>query len=84
MSENDAWKHIEDKAGEVMGKFVEKYVKTPLKEVDLAYYDLQPVQLINTDTAISIQVGNEHFYVSRTGMQIDYEDASNDITSQEE
>ncbi len=70
---NDAWKHIEDKAGEVMGKFVEKYVKTPLKEVDETYHNLQPIHLTNADTAIMIWLGNEKFSISRTGMQIDYE-----------
>ena len=67
---DDAWQHIEEKAGEVMGKFVEKYVKTPLREVSLAHQSLQPIQIINTDKAITIQIGNEHFSVSRTGVQI--------------
>ncbi|HEY0753618.1 MAG TPA: hypothetical protein VGD98_06620 [Ktedonobacteraceae bacterium] len=75
---NDAWLHIEEKAGEVMGKFVEKYVKVPLKEVDVMYRDLQLVQIIKTNSAINIRVGNESFSISRTEPQIDYGDAEED------
>lgn len=62
---NDAWQHIEEKAGAVMGKFVEKYVRTPLKEVDSSYKNLPPIHLINTGSEISIQIGTHSFSISR-------------------
>lgn len=70
---NDAWKHLEDKAGDVMGKFIEKYVRTPLREVDMTFHNLQPLQLINTDTEILIQIGNQKISIVRTGFTLDYE-----------
>ena len=60
-----------------MGKFVEKYVRTPLREIDITYRDLNPIQLINTDTEILIRVGSQNFSISRTGFTLDYE-ATND------
>ena len=81
---NDAWLHIEEKAGEVMGKFVEKYVKIPLSEMDMTYRDLQPIQLTQTDSTISILIGDDSFSISRTGNQVDYEDAENEKGSQED
>lgn len=81
---NDAWKHIEDKAGEVMGKFVEKYIKAPLKEVDATYHDLQSIQLINAGPAINIKIGDENFSITRTGMQIDYEEGEGVMNAQDE
>lgn len=80
---DDAWLHIEEKAGEVMGKFVEKYVKIPLKEIGVTYRDLQPIQLAQTNSTINILVGNENFSISRTGTQIDYEITENEEDSQE-
>lgn len=29
----DAWKHLEDEAGDVMSKFIEKYVRRPIEEI---------------------------------------------------
>jgi hypothetical protein len=71
---NDAWKHIEEKSGNVMGKFVEKYVRTALREVDESYSSLQPIHLINTDSEIVIQVGAHSFSIPRTGIKLDYSD----------
>ena len=83
---NDAWKHIEDKAGDTMGKFVEKYVRIPLREVDTSYKSLQPISLSSTNDAISIQIGGQSLLIARDKMQVDYEETENkssDITDQE-
>lgn len=71
---NDAWEHVEEKAGNVMGKFVEKYVKVPLREVDDTYKRLQPIRLENTETAIVVQIGDNVFSISRSGTKHDYEE----------
>jgi hypothetical protein len=73
-----AWQHIEDKAGEVMGKFVEKYVRTPLREIDHTYTTLQPIHLLNKENEISIQVGSQIFSIPRTGEKIDFEEAEDE------
>ena len=41
----DGWNHILEKAGPVMGQFIEKYVRRAVQEVDRAYGGLQPIQL---------------------------------------
>ena len=62
---NDAWNHLETKAGEVMGKFVEKYVRVSLQEVSTHYNQLLPLQLVYQDDTISITVGNQSFFILR-------------------
>lgn len=62
---NDAWNHINDRAGNVMGKFVQKYVRTSLEEVDSTYTTLQPISLVNLGTTIRVQVGDLSFDLSR-------------------
>lgn len=71
---NDAWKHIEDKAGAVMGKFVEKYVRIPLKEVDANYKHLLPIRISGIGQEIFVQIGEEGFSIARDNSQIDYEE----------
>jgi len=70
---NDAWKHIEDRAGTVMGIFVEKYVRIPLKEVDSSYNHLLPIHLTNIGSEISVQIGTQTFPISRTRIAVDFE-----------
>lgn len=69
---NDAWKHIENKAGSTMGKFVEKYVRMPLREVDTSYKGLAPIRLASTETEISIQIGTQNVIILRDKTQVDY------------
>jgi len=71
---NGAWKHLENKAGAVMGKFVEKYVRTPLKEVDSSYKNLPPIHITSAESKILIQIGTQSFSVSRSGINVDYEE----------
>lgn len=74
---NEAWKHIEEKAGYVMGKFVEKYVRTPLREIDTTYTGLQSMHIVNTEAEIVVYVGSERFSIVRSGFKIDYPEADN-------
>ena len=67
---DDAWKHLEEKAGAVMGKFVEKYVRNPLREVDSGYGNLQPLYLANSGSVIEVQIGMESFSIARPGAQL--------------
>lgn len=62
---NAAWDHIVQKAGRVMGRFVEKYVRTPLREIDAAYSDLQPIQITDHGNAIMVQIGDQAFSIER-------------------
>lgn len=73
---DDAWKHIEEKAGQVMGTFVEKYVKAPLQEVEEIYKNLQPIHLTSTATEISVQVGMQVFSLSRSEANLDFMESS--------
>lgn len=68
---NDAWRHIEEKAGAVMGLFVEKYIRNPLREVDSTYTTLRPIRLTNAGTELVVQVGEESFSISRSATQAD-------------
>ena len=73
---NDAWKHVEDRAGLVMGKFVEKYVRVPLREVDRSYNHLLPIHLISTASEITTEIGHQTFTISRARTTMDYEGIS--------
>ncbi len=72
---NEAWKHIEEKAGVVMGKFVEKYVRTPLREIDRNDSSLLPIQIMTTDNEIAIRLGSQSLSISRSGTKVDYENS---------
>lgn len=72
---SEAWKHIEEKAGSVMGKFVEKYVRTPLKEIDRNYKSLPPIQLVATDDKIVVQLGSQSLSIYRSEPKVDYENS---------
>lgn len=71
-SGNDAWNHIEEKSGPVMGKFVEQYVRVPLKEVDSSYKSLAPISLKNTEKEITVQIGDQSFSIARVGIKEDF------------
>lgn len=75
---NDAWKHIEEKAGRAMGKFVEKYVRTPLREIDRSYGSLPPIQLVASESRIAVHIGTSSFSIARSGRTIEYEDERED------
>ena len=71
---------IEQKAGEVMGKFVEKYVRIPLREVNASSQNLLPIQLSSTASEISIQIGTERLLISRSGTTVNDEIGLTDET----
>lgn len=54
-----------------MGAFVEKYVRTPLREVDMTYTNLQPISLEQTTPTLEIRIGDKHFTIPRFGLQLD-------------
>jgi hypothetical protein len=58
-----------------MGKFVEKYVRTPLREVDRNYKSLPPIQLLATDDKIVAQLGSQSLSIYRSGPKVDYENS---------
>lgn len=62
---DEAWKHLEEKAGPIMGVFIEKYVRTPLREVDTKHFSLRLLRLVWTTSAIEIQLGGERFSIDR-------------------
>ena len=66
-----------------MGKFVEKYVRTALREIDNTYHDMKPVQIINTGKEITIRIGDESFSISRSGFKLDYEETDTTETDDE-
>ncbi len=84
---DEAWKHIEDKAGDTMGKFVERYVRIPLREVDSSYKNLQSISFSSAADRISIQIGGQSLLVIRDKVQVDYgesEDKSSESLEDEQ
>jgi hypothetical protein len=76
---DEAWDHIEAKAGDVMGLFVERYVRTPIKAVDEAYGNtLLPISILSKDDEIVIDIGGQVFSVSRTGPKVEADDDDDD------
>lgn len=72
---DDAWGHIESRAGSIMGRFVEQYVRTPVREIDRAYNDeLQPVSLTYGGNEIVMKIGNKTFIIERAGAPIESDD----------
>jgi hypothetical protein len=69
---NNAWKHIEDTAGTIMGNFVEKYVRVPLREVDASYKNLAHISISSKEQEIFIQIGEQSFSITRNEPQVDY------------
>jgi hypothetical protein len=72
---NEAWRHIELKAGTVMGKFVEKYVRTPLLVVQRQADYFSPIQLSVTTSGIAVTIGSKGFSIARSSRATDYEGA---------
>ncbi|MEW6229928.1 MAG: hypothetical protein AB1700_17870, partial [Bacillota bacterium] len=63
---DSAWKHIEERAGKVMGLFVNKYVREPIREVVQSQVDLQPISLSRTETEIQVTIGPTTFAIPRS------------------
>lgn len=71
----DAWKHVEEKAGAVMGKFVEAYVRVPLEQVDQYSGALLPLSVADYGHTISVQLGTEPFTIPRVRPELQIDDA---------
>lgn len=66
-----AWEYIEEAAGQVMGQFVERYVRVPLREVDIRQHNFQPIRLEQTATTIEVRIGDNRFVIPRLSPQVD-------------
>jgi len=62
---DDAWAHIEERTGENLAVFIEKYVKRPILEVTNSYTELKPIALSLDDSSITIQIGEDQQIISR-------------------
>jgi len=67
---NQAWEHIAAKAGKAMSRFVEKYIHTPLREVERCHATLLPIQLINEGNFLTVRVGDQKFALSRRASNV--------------
>lgn len=74
----EAWTHLEEKAGVVMGKFVEQYVRIPLEQVDKNAGTLLPLSIVDSGTTISVQLGTQQFTIPRVRPEEQVEDVDDD------
>ena len=74
---NDAWEHLEGLAGPTMAKFLEKYVRAPIKHLIAEAADTLPEMIVSmSSAAISIDIGGEELRIERRpgGVQDEGED----------
>jgi hypothetical protein len=63
---NDAWEKMEIEAGEIMGVFLEKYIRPPLRDMKAAEpQELDAISLSWSNGAIEIASGYERYIISR-------------------
>lgn len=63
-----AWDHMESEAGDVMGGFVEKYVREPLSQIIAASIETLPdLTLRFLGNRVSFQIGTTSWHVARVG-----------------
>ncbi|MFT4178024.1 MAG: hypothetical protein QM612_00950 [Thermomonas sp.] len=76
----DAWAHLEEEAGNVMSKFIEKYVRCPIEEISRfervvedrpgkAHLDLLPLRALYEAGRITLQLGDFTREISREEVQ---------------
>jgi len=60
---DDAWTHLEEKAGRVMSQFLERYVRGPMSRIDESFDRLLPISLEYDDSngAVHLVVGKREF-----------------------
>lgn len=65
---DQAWEHLEEKAGENLSNFIERYIKKPIDEVSTSYSDklLKPISLTCDTGRITIRIGDQNFIIERT------------------
>ncbi|MEP0365717.1 MAG: hypothetical protein ABJN36_09545 [Cyclobacteriaceae bacterium] len=62
----EAWNHMEEKAGEVISVFIEKYIKLPLLTIaDGENDDISPINLTWTSKSITISDGKSTYEINR-------------------
>lgn len=67
-----AWAHLEEKAGEIMAHFIENYIKPPLKTInDFNTSKLSSIKLTWDDDKITIQGDGEIYKINRDGDVLD-------------
>lgn len=59
-----AWRHIEEKSGQAMATFIEKYVRRPISEVDRSYRRLAPLTLSAEGSQIIVRLGDEEIILT--------------------
>ncbi|NQT38151.1 MAG: hypothetical protein HQ581_11715 [Planctomycetes bacterium] len=55
---DDAWNHLEERAGEVMGKFIEHYIKEPIAEITKHEDTLKPISICRREDVVEITIGD--------------------------
>ena len=65
----DAWNHLETKAGTVMGCFIEKYVRLPLEAVKDMETNLEPISLEVQDRRILVKICDRNFLTADSLVQ---------------
>lgn len=69
----DAWTHLDEKAGETMATFIEKYVRKPIADLIAAVPDPLPeITFSNLGTELRIRVGDEVLVVPRAAVLKDF------------
>jgi hypothetical protein len=68
---DDAWKHLENTAGETMGLFIERYVRVPIQSLlTEAPITLPDLRLSMVKERIVFAIGEEKLYVRRGGAEL--------------
>ena len=62
----DAWKHLEEKAGYTMSVFINKYVQKTILEVSKGYSKLLPISLEEKPDCIILNIGEHKYEISRS------------------
>ena len=81
-----AWQHIREQAGATISTFLDKYVKTPLEEVDNAYSasSLLPITLSKSGENLNISIGNFSFEIDRDKALPDFQEVLGDTGEDED
>jgi 3D (Asp-Asp-Asp) domain-containing protein len=63
---DEAWQHLEDKAGSIMSRFIDYYIKEPLSAINaFDTSSLQPLKLSWDESGIIIQSGRQQMWIDR-------------------
>lgn len=79
-----AWSHIVEKAGGVMGRFVENYVRVPLEQVDKSADTLQPLSITDNGNTITVRLGIQEFVIARARPELQIEVVDDETETESE